>query len=74
MVATSDKTLLEQNTITLNGSGKRVLRNINIYGANGSGKSNLFKVFYYTEDLFTKCHQEYWSRLQDTYQTFLVVY
>ncbi|MCE5222750.1 ATP-binding protein [bacterium] len=49
MVATSDKTLLDQNTIPLNGSEKRVLRNINIYGANGSGKSNLFKVFYYAK-------------------------
>jgi hypothetical protein len=50
MVATSDKTHLDQNTIPLVGSDKRVLRNINIYGANGSGKSNLFKVFYYTKN------------------------
>ncbi len=49
MLASSDKSLLDQNTIPLVASKKRILRNINIYGANASGKSNVFKVFFYAK-------------------------
>jgi hypothetical protein len=42
MIATKDKSLNEKQTIEIN-SKNRILKNVAIYGANASGKSNLLK-------------------------------
>jgi len=51
LVASSDKTMLEQNTARTRDLGKkRLLRSAVIYGANASGKSNVFSAFAFVRD------------------------
>ena len=52
MVASKDKTLLEENTApTERFGGRRLLRTAVVYGANASGKTNLIKALRFVKDM-----------------------
>jgi AAA15 family ATPase/GTPase len=69
MVASKDKTYLENNTISTPALNKRLLRTSVVYGANAAGKSNLIKAVKLVERLVHSANVDE-SRISELYAPF----
>ncbi len=69
MVASKDKTYLENNTIFTPGLNKRLLKTSIVYGANAAGKSNLIKAVKLVERLVHSANVDE-SRILEHYAPF----